>query len=59
MSRLTPENAQKRPRLARPLSSFTPAQRRLLLALIEAGRATPCARMAVRNSRDTDDPARP
>lgn len=40
MSRLTPEIALRRARLVRPLSSYTPAQRRLLLALIEAD-ATP------------------
>ena len=36
MSRLTPESARSGTRLARPLSDFTPPQRRLLLALIEA-----------------------
>ena len=41
MPRRTPENAQTGTRLARPLSSFTPEQRRLLLALIEAGTPTP------------------
>jgi hypothetical protein len=41
MSRLNPESARKRARLARPLSSFTPEQRRLLLALIEAGASSP------------------
>jgi hypothetical protein len=41
MPRRTLENAQTDARLARPLSSFTPAQRRLLLALIEAGTPTP------------------
>lgn len=39
MSRLNPEPAQQRARLARPLSDFTPEQRRLLLALIEADAA--------------------
>ena len=41
MSRITPENARSRARFARPLSSFTPAQRRLLLALLEAGASAP------------------
>lgn len=55
MPRLTPETASGRARLARPLSSFTPSQRRLLLALIEAGRATP----STRNSRGTDRGTKP
>ncbi len=41
MSRLNPQIAQSRARLARPLSSFTPEQRRLLRALIEAGASSP------------------
>jgi hypothetical protein len=36
MSRLTPERARSRAHQARRLSDFTPPQRRLLLALIEA-----------------------
>ncbi len=36
MSRLTPESARSGAHQARPLSDFTPQQRRLLLALIEA-----------------------
>jgi hypothetical protein len=59
MPRRTPENAQQRARLARPLSSFTPAQRRLLLALIEAGTPTPPPGPSGRNPRQTDGAARP
>ena len=55
MSRLTPENAQRRARPARPLSSFTLEQRRLLLALIEAGTPTRAPRPSGRNPRQTDD----
>lgn len=54
MSRLIPENARSRARLARPLSAFTPEQRRLLLALIEAGNgptASPAAGGAPRRMR--------
>jgi hypothetical protein len=59
MPRRTPENAQTGARLARPLSSFTPAQRRLLLALIEAGTFTPPPGPSGRNPRQTDGAARP
>ena len=59
MPRRTPENAQTGTRLARPLSSFTPEQRRLLLALIEAGTPTPPPGPSGRNPRQNDDAARP
>jgi hypothetical protein len=59
MSRLTPENAQRHARPARPLSSSTPAQRRLLLALIEAGTVTLPPGPSGRNPRQTDGAARP
>jgi len=39
---------------ARPLTSFTPEQRRVLLALIEAGRGTPSTRTPPRMSEDTE-----
>ena len=42
---------------ARPLTSFTPEQRRLLLALIEAGRGTPSPRTAPRMPEDVEDRA--
>jgi hypothetical protein len=59
MRPLIPENAQQRSRLARPLSSFTPEQRRLLLALIEAGTPTPSPCPSGRNPRRPDGGARP
>jgi hypothetical protein len=39
---------------ARPLTSFTPEQRRLLLALIEAGRGTLSPRTAPRMPEDVE-----
>jgi hypothetical protein len=59
MRPLIPEIAQQRSRPACPLSSFTPEQRRLLLALIEAGTPTPPPRPSGRNPRQTDGAARP
>ena len=59
MSRLTPEIAQCRARLARPLSDFTPPQRRLLLALIEAGTAPPSPHRSLRTPRQSGGTGRP
>lgn len=60
MSRRTPPIAQRRARLApRPLASFSPAQRRLLLALIEAGATTPAPPLSGQCPRAPAGPARP
>ena len=59
MPRLSPHNAHKRARLVRPLSDFTPEQRRLLLALIEAGATAGCPGRAARSPRRTNGGGRP
>ena len=53
MSRIAPENARSRAHLVRSLSDFTPAQRRLLLALIEAGASSPVPHRSLRTPRQS------